>query len=59
MPSAVAPLPDQAVDDAFERLFREHHAFVYRTVYSFTSTRYDAEDVLLVHAVRSGKAVSQ
>jgi RNA polymerase sigma factor (sigma-70 family) len=46
MPSAVAPLPDQAVDDAFERLFREHHAFVYRTAYSVTGTRYDAEDVL-------------
>ena|SRR5688572_5185174 len=46
MPSAVAPLPDQAVDDAFERLFRENHAFVYRTAYSVTGTRHDAEDVL-------------
>jgi len=46
MPSAVAPLPQQAVDDAFERLFREHHAFVYRTAYSVTGTRHDAEDVL-------------
>jgi RNA polymerase sigma factor (sigma-70 family) len=46
MPSAVAPLPEQAVDKAFERLFREHHAFVYRTAYSVTGTRHDAEDVL-------------
>jgi RNA polymerase sigma-70 factor, ECF subfamily len=46
MPSAVAPLPDQAVDDAFERLFRENHAFVYRTAYSVTGTRHGAEDVL-------------
>ena len=46
MPSAVAPLPDQVVDDAFERLFRENHAFVYRTAYSVTGTRHDAEDVL-------------
>src|SRR6188474_2409351 len=46
MPSAVAPLPERAVDDAFERLFREHHAFVYRTAYSVTGTRHDAEDVL-------------
>ena len=46
MPSAAAPLPEQAVDEAFERLFREHHAFVYRTAYSVTGTRHDAEDVL-------------
>ena len=46
MPTAAAPLPDQAVDDAFERLFREHHAFVYRTAYSVTNARHDAEDVL-------------
>lgn len=46
MPLAVAPLQDQAVDDAFERLFRDHHAFVYRTAYSVTGTRHDAEDVL-------------
>ena len=46
MPTAAAPLPDQVVDDAFERLFREHHAFVYRTAYSVTGTRHDAEDVL-------------
>ena len=46
MPTAAAILPDQAVDDAFERLFREHHAFVYRTAYSVTGARHDAEDVL-------------
>jgi DNA-directed RNA polymerase specialized sigma24 family protein len=46
MPTAAATLPDQAVDDAFERLFREHHAFVYRTAYSVTGARHDAEDVL-------------
>ena len=46
MPQAVAALPDQVVDDAFERLFREHHAFVYRTAYSVTGTRQDAEDAL-------------
>ena len=46
MPSAAAPLPDQAVDDAFERFFRDHHGFVYRTAYSVTGTRQDAEDVV-------------
>ena len=46
MPTAAAPLPDQAVDDAFERLFRDHHACVYRTAYSVTGTRHDAEDVV-------------
>jgi RNA polymerase sigma-70 factor, ECF subfamily len=46
MPTAAATLPDQAVDDAFERLFREQQAFVYRTAYSVTGTRHDAEDVL-------------
>ena len=46
MPTAAATLADPAVDEAFERLFREHHAFVYRTAFSVTGTRHDAEDVL-------------
>ena len=57
MPLAAATLPDPAVDDAFEQLFREHHAFVYRTAYSVTGTRQDAEDVLqtiFLRLLRSG-----
>ena len=30
----------------FEELFREHYQLVYRTAYSVTGSRYDAEDVL-------------
>jgi RNA polymerase sigma-70 factor (ECF subfamily) len=46
MPTAAATLPEPAVDEAFERLFRDHHAFVYRTAYSVTGRRQDAEDVV-------------
>jgi RNA polymerase sigma-70 factor (ECF subfamily) len=46
MPTAAATLSTPPVDETFERLFREHHAFVYRTAYSVTGTRQDAEDVV-------------
>ena len=50
MPIAAVTLPgravEDAVDDAVDQLFREHHGFVYRTAYSVTGTRHDAEDVL-------------
>ena len=32
--------------EAFEELFRDHHHLVYRTAYSVTGSRQDAEDVL-------------
>jgi RNA polymerase sigma-70 factor (ECF subfamily) len=34
------------LDPEFERLFREHHAFVYRTAYSITGRLEDADDVV-------------
>jgi RNA polymerase sigma-70 factor (ECF subfamily) len=34
------------LDFEFEKLFREHHAFVYRTAYSITGRVEDADDVV-------------
>jgi RNA polymerase sigma-70 factor (ECF subfamily) len=34
------------LDPEFERLFREHHAFVYRTAYSIAGRVEDADDVV-------------
>jgi RNA polymerase sigma-70 factor, ECF subfamily len=34
------------LDPEFERLFREHHAFLYRTAYSITGRVEDADDVV-------------
>jgi len=39
--ATVGPLPQE-----FEELFRQHHAFVFRTAYSVTGNAQDAEDVL-------------
>jgi RNA polymerase sigma-70 factor (ECF subfamily) len=36
----------EALEQEFEELFREHCQFVYRTAYSVTGNRQDAEDVL-------------
>jgi RNA polymerase sigma-70 factor (ECF subfamily) len=36
----------EALRDRFEEVFRQHGAFVYRTAYSVTGNRQDAEDVV-------------
>jgi RNA polymerase sigma factor (sigma-70 family) len=44
--AAVPSAPGEALADEFEALFREHYELVYRTAYSVTGNRPDAEDVL-------------
>ena len=47
MPIAAVPsAPGEALANEFEELFRSHHELVYRTAYSVTGNRHDAEDVL-------------
>ena len=47
MPTAAVPsVADEALAIEFEDLFREHYELVYRTAYSVTGNRHDAEDVL-------------
>jgi RNA polymerase sigma-70 factor, ECF subfamily len=36
----------EALEEEFEGLFRDHHHLIYRTAYSVTGSRQDAEDVL-------------
>jgi RNA polymerase sigma-70 factor (ECF subfamily) len=36
---------NKPLEQGFEQLFHEHHALVYRTAYSVTGSREDAEDV--------------
>ena len=43
---AVPSMTDVALPNELEDLFREHHQLVYRTAYSVTGKRQDAEDVL-------------
>jgi RNA polymerase sigma-70 factor, ECF subfamily len=45
-PAAVPSMTDVAFPGELEDLFREHHQLVYRTAYSVTGKRQDAEDVL-------------
>lgn len=44
--AAVHSLAGEALANDFEVLFRTHHELVYRTAYSVTGNRSDAEDVL-------------
>lgn len=44
--AAVASMTDVALPSELEDLFREHHRLIYRTAYSVTGSRHDAEDVL-------------
>ena len=44
--AAVPSMTDVALPGELEELFREHHQLVYRTAYSVTGSRHDAEDVL-------------
>ena len=44
--AAVSCAPGEALANAFEELFRSHYELVYRTAYSVTGNRSDAEDVL-------------
>jgi len=47
MPIAAVPsVAGEALANEFEALFREHHELVYRTAYTVTGNRPDAEDVL-------------
>lgn len=44
--AAVPTAAGEALANDFEELFRDHHSLVYRTAYSVTGNRHDAEDVL-------------
>ena len=44
--AALVHAAGDTVANDFEALFREHYALVYRTAYSVTGNRQDAEDVL-------------
>src|SRR5437773_2575729 len=47
MSIAAAPsMNEVALPAGLEELFREHHKLIYRTAYSVTGRRHDAEDVL-------------
>jgi RNA polymerase sigma-70 factor (ECF subfamily) len=46
MPTAVPDMNVVALPSELEELFREHHQLIYRTAYSVTGSRHDAEDVL-------------
>src|SRR5262245_32738381 len=46
VPSASPSSRDDAFVQAIEDIFREHYQLVYRTAYSVTGSRQDAEDVL-------------
>jgi RNA polymerase sigma-70 factor, ECF subfamily len=47
MSTAMVPIVSHgSFPDKLERLFREHYQLIYRTAYSVTGTRQDAEDVL-------------
>jgi DNA-directed RNA polymerase specialized sigma24 family protein len=45
MSTATVPNVSEALAQEFEEIFREHCQFVYRTAYSVTGNRPDAEDV--------------
>jgi RNA polymerase sigma-70 factor (ECF subfamily) len=54
-PSAVEGVltaPDVALTSELEDLFRQHHELIYRTAYSVTGSRADAEDVLQIIFLR-------
>ena len=42
----VLDVTDAPLEQDFEKLFNEHYPLVYRTAYSITGSREDAEDVL-------------
>jgi len=47
MSTITAPkINGEALEEEFEGLFRDHHHLIYRTAYSVTGSRQDAEDVL-------------
>ena len=46
MSTATVPNVSEALAQEFEEIFREHCQFVYRTAYSVTGNRPDAEDVV-------------
>jgi RNA polymerase sigma factor (sigma-70 family) len=44
--AAVPSMSDVALTSELDGLFRDHHQLIYRTAYSLTGSRHDAEDVL-------------
>jgi RNA polymerase sigma-70 factor (ECF subfamily) len=44
--AAVRDTAEDALPKEFEALFRDHYELIYRTAYSVTGSRHDAEDVL-------------
>jgi RNA polymerase sigma-70 factor (ECF subfamily) len=50
--AAVLNACETALTSELEELFREHHRLIYRTAYSVTGNRVDAEDVLQVIFLR-------
>ncbi len=55
--AAVPSATEVALPTELEELFREHHELIYRTAYSVTGSRHDAEDVLqtvFLRLLRSG-----
>ena len=52
MIATFTPVTAPAYPESFERIFREHSGFVYRTAYRVTGSVEDAEDVLQTLFVR-------
>jgi RNA polymerase sigma-70 factor (ECF subfamily) len=50
--AALASARDVALTSELEDLYREHHELIYRTAYSVTGSRPDAEDVLQIIFLR-------
>jgi len=43
---AIAPVTPQRLPEEFERIYREHSKFIYRTAYRITGNSEDAEDAM-------------
>ena len=52
MSTATVVRASEHLGQEFEEIFREHHQLIYRTAYSVTGNRQDAEDVLQTIFVR-------
>jgi RNA polymerase sigma-70 factor (ECF subfamily) len=52
MSTATVVRASEHLGQEFEEVFREHHQLIYRTAYSVTGSRQDAEDVLQTIFVR-------
>src|SRR5215471_17880381 len=52
MSTAIVVRASKHLEHEFEEIFREHYQLIYRTAYSVTGNRQDAEDVLQTIFVR-------